>query len=37
MNIKVICHLMGLILVLEAVFMVPAVLISLYDGEIAAV
>ena len=37
MNIKVICHLTGLILVLEAVFMVPAVLISLYDGEIAAV
>ncbi len=37
MNIKVIAHLMGLILVLEAAFMVPAVLIALYDGDMLVV
>jgi len=37
MNIKEIAHLMGLILVLEAAFMVPAVLIALYDGDMLVV
>lgn len=37
MNRKVISHLMGLILALEAVFMVPAVLISLYDRDLPVV
>ncbi len=34
MNKKVISHLMGLILALEAAFMIPAVLIALYDRDI---
>ncbi len=37
MNRKVISHLIGLILVLEALFMLPAVLISLYDGDYSVV
>ena len=37
MNIKIICHLMGMILLLEAAFMTPAVLIGLFDGDLSVV
>ena len=37
MNIKIICHLIGILLILEAAFMTPAVLIGLFDREIIVV
>ena len=37
MNIKIICHLIGILLILEAAFMTPAVLIGLYDREMIVV
>lgn len=37
MNIKIICHLIGILLILEAAFMTPAVLIGIFDREIIVV
>ena len=37
MNRKVIAHLMGLILLMEAAFMLPAVLLALYDRDVPVV
>ena len=37
MNYKMICRFLSLICLAEAVFMLPALAISIYDGEIKAV